>query len=145
MEVDLGSQYTGHGERNLISQVVNPGFASRMANWDEVIAFMAGLAKADERWHSNESAQPAPWLQGAMKRLMEGDPALVARFMSIWATAPPVPRRVRQRFRLHWLYRGETLMRFTCVLALANVSDELHWNEWAPADADTWTALASAK
>lgn len=144
MEIDLTSQFLGHGERNLISQVVNPAFASRMANWDEVIAFMAGLAKSDQRWRAEATVQPAPWLQGAMKRLMEGDPKLVERFLGIWATAPPIRRRLRQRFRLNWLYRGETMMRFTCILALGNASDELHWNEWMPADAETWEALSVA-
>ena len=123
---------------------LNAQLAARMANWDEVIAFMAGLAKSDQRWQANATVQPAPWLQGAMKRLMEGDPALVERFLGIWATAPPVPRRLRQRFRLNWLYEGDTMMRFTCVLALGNFSDELHWNEWAPADSQTWEALTTA-
>jgi transcriptional regulator with XRE-family HTH domain len=144
MEIDLRSQYVGHGERNLISQVVNPAFASRMANWDEVITFMAGLAKFEPRWHSDGARQPAPWLQGAMKRLMEGDPALVERFLGIWATAQPIPWQLRHRFKLNWLYKGETLMRFTCVLGVGNFSDELHWNEWAPADAETWHALSEA-
>jgi hypothetical protein len=52
-----------------------------------------------------------------------------------------VPHRLRQRFRLDWLYQGKHRMRFAGVLALANIHDELHWNEWAPADADTWRLL----
>jgi hypothetical protein len=51
---------------------------------------------------------------------------------------------MRHRFKLNWVYKGETLMRFTCVLGVGNFSDELHWNEWAPADADTWRALNEA-
>ncbi len=144
MDVDLRSQYMGHGERNLISGVVDPAFASRMANWDEVVTFMAGLAKFEPRWNSEGGRQPAPWLQGAMKRLMAGDPGLVERFLQLWVTAPPIPWRLRHRFRLHWLYKGETMMRFTCVLGVGNLSDELHWNEWVPADAETWQALSEA-
>jgi transcriptional regulator with XRE-family HTH domain len=142
MEIDLDYQYTEHRARSLISNVVDPWFASRMPNWDEVIGFMAGLAKSDPRWQAVDGAEhPAPWLQGPMQKLMEGDPALIARFFTVWSAAQPIPHRLRQRFRLHWLYRGERLMRFTCVLALANIADELHWNEWAPADADTWAIL----
>lgn len=141
MEVDLDYEYTEHGGRNLISNVVDPAFASRMANWDEVIGFMAGLAKADPRWQSDGMDNPAPWLHGPAQRLLQGDPALVQRFFKVWASAPLVPHRMRQRFRLHWLYQGKRLMRFTCVLALANIADELHWNEWAPADAATWAIL----
>lgn len=141
MEVDLDYEYTEHGGRNLISNVVDPAFASRMANWDEVIGFMAGLAKADPRWQSDGMDNPAPWLHGPAQRLLQGDPRLVERFFKIWATAQPIPHRMRQRFRLHWLYQGKRLMRFTGVLALANIADELHWNEWAPADAETWAIL----
>ena len=141
MEVDLDYQYMEHGARNLISNVVDPWFASRMANWDEVIGFMAGLAKADPRWQSDGMEHPAPWLQGPAQRLLQGDPALVRRFFELWAVALPVPRRLRQRFRFHWLYQGKHLMRFANVLALANIHDELHWNEWAPADAETWRLL----
>jgi len=141
MEIDLDYQYTQHGARNLIANIVDPWFASRMANWDEMITLMAGLAKADPRWQADGTEHPAPWLQGPVQRLLEGDPALVRRFFELWAVAPPVPHRLRQRFSLDWLYRKERLMRFTGVLALANIHDELHWNEWAPADADTWRLL----
>jgi hypothetical protein len=72
---------------------------------------------------------------------MSGNPKLVSRFFELWSAAEPIPHRLRQRFRLDWLYRGERLMRFRGVLALANIADELHWNEWAPADAETWAIL----
>ena len=140
MELDLDYEHMEHGARNLISNVVDPWFASRMANWDEVIGFMAGLVKADPRWQSN--GNPAPWLQGPMQRLMQGDPALIQRFVGVWAAAEPVPHRLRNRFHFQWLYRGERLMNFTGVLALANIADELHWNEWAPADSGTWAILS---
>lgn len=141
MEVDLDYQYTEHGARNLISNVVDPSFASRMPNWDDVLGFIAGLAKADPRWQSGCAENPAPWLQGPIQRLLEGDPALVKRFFELWTAAALIPHRLRQRTRLHWLYQGKHLMRFAYVLALANIHDELHWNEWAPADAETWRLL----
>lgn len=141
MEVDLDYQYMEHGTRNLISNVVDPSFASRMANWDEVLGFIAGLAKADPRWQSGGAENPAPWLQGPIQRLMEGDPILVKRFFELWTAAAPIQHRLRQRTRLHWLYQGKHLMRFAYLLALANIHDELHWNEWAPADAETWRLL----
>lgn len=141
-EVDLSAEYTGHGERNLIAQAVNPVFASRMLNWDEAIGFVAGLAKADERWHSERATQPAPWLQGAMVRLAQGDPALVQRLLEIWLNAKPRPRRFRHRYNIAWLYRGEHRMHFTCINAISNVSDELHWNEWIPEDSETWRLLS---
>jgi len=141
MEIDLVYQYTEHGARNLIAGIVDKEFAARMANWDEVVGFMAGLAKSDPRWQSTGLENPPPWLQGAMRRFLEGDPALIQRFLSVWAVAKPIPHRLRQRFRLQWLYKGERLMTFTGVLALGNIADELHWNEWAPADAETWAIL----
>lgn len=141
MEVDLDYEYTEHGARNLISNAVDPWFASRVANWDEAIGFMAGLAKADPRWQSDGMERPAPWLQGPAQRLLQGDPEWVQRFFRVWAAAEPIPHRLRQRFRIQWLYQGKRLMNFTGILALANIADELHWNEWIPADAESWQVL----
>lgn len=140
-DVDLEREYLGFGERNLLGGITHDEFAARLANWDDVVAFMCGLAKADPRWRADDLARPAPWLEGPIQRFLAGNPARIKRFMQIWETAQPVPHRIRQRFTIHWLYAGHTLMRFDGRLVIADIWNELHWNEWIPADGQTWRLL----
>lgn len=140
-DADLDRDYLGFGERNFLGGITHEEFAARLANWDDIVAFMCGLAKGDPRWRADDLAHPAPWLEGPVQRFLEGTPARIKRFMEIWESAEPIPHRVRQRFTIHWLYRHETLMRFEGRLVIADLWSELHWNEWIPADAQTWSLL----
>lgn len=140
-EVDLKREYQGFGERNFLGGITHDEFAGRLANWDDVVTFMCGLAKADRRWRSEGLSRPAPWLEAPIQRFLEGNPARIKRFMELWEAAPPVQHHIRQRFTIHWLYRHETLMRFEGRLVVADLWNELHWNEWIPADAETWRLL----
>ncbi len=105
------------------------------------VLFMIGLAKGDPRWRLDDPARPAPWLQVPLQRFLDGNPVRVRRFFELWETGAPIPHRLRQRFRMRWLYQGEVPMEFIGILSLGNFSDELHWNEWIPADTQTWQTL----
>lgn len=139
--VDLDTQYLEFGERSLLGGITRDEFARRLANWDEVVTFMCGLAKADPRWGSEDVAHHPPWLERPFKRLLEGNPARIRRLVELWQKAPPIPHRLRQRYRIEWLYRGEVLLIFEGRLVIGDLWAELHWNEWIPADSETWGAL----
>jgi transcriptional regulator with XRE-family HTH domain len=141
MEVDLSRDYLEYGSRNMLAHAMEPDFARRAVDWESNIAFMAGQAKADRRWRNQDIDNPSPWLQSVIERLRQGDPELVQRAIAIWNAAPPIPRRMRQRFPIRWLYNGDRPMTFTGVLAMENVVDELTLMEWIPANRDTWAIL----
>lgn len=141
-EVDLDREFTGYGERNLLSRVVEQRFASRLENWDEVVQFMCALAKADPRWRSEDPGRPAPWLEEAVKRLLGGDPALIKRLLQLWEEAEPIQHSILRPYRVRWRHDGEVLS-FSCRMIMADIWGEMHWNEWIPEDEATWCNITA--
>ena len=139
-DVDLAAEYLGPTDRNLLGGASDPHFARYLENYDEVVSFMIGLAKGDPRMQQNME-RPAPWLEEPMSRFLQGDPQLITRVMGLWESAPPIPHRTRHQFEIRWLYKGETPMRFLGILTTADVWNELSWNDWIPADPETWAVL----
>lgn len=139
-DVDLATDYTDVGDRNLLGGASDPNFARYLENYDEVVSFMIGLAKGDPRFQQNPE-RPAPWLEEPMSRFLKGDPALITRVMALWQTAEPVPHRTRHQFDVQWLHQGKTPMRFQGILTIADLWNELTWNDWIPADPETWHTL----
>jgi transcriptional regulator with XRE-family HTH domain len=139
-DVDLEHEYLEEGQRNLLAGASDPRFAGCIANYDEVVSFMIGLAKGDPRGSQNPE-RPTPWLQSAFQRFLAGDPALIKRFFELWEKAPALPHSTRHFYPVSWLYRGSLEMRFVGVLTVVDIWNELSWNDWVPANADTWAAL----
>lgn len=137
MGVDLRGEYTRVGERSLIEAIGNGRFADRLENWDELVTFMIGLVKGDPR-HRDDDDRPLPWLEQPIQRLIDSRPELLARFVALYASAPAIPHRLRQYFRVVLRADPATRLTFAGTLALADLHTELHWNEWVPADAATW-------
>ena len=137
MGVDLRGEYTRVGERSLIEAIGNGRFADRLENWDELVTFMIGLVKGDPR-HRDDDDRPLPWLEQPIQRLIDNRPELLARFVSLYASAPAIPHRLRQYFRVVFRPGSTSRLTFAGTLAIADLHTELHWNEWVPADAATW-------
>jgi transcriptional regulator with XRE-family HTH domain len=135
-EVDPG-QRDGFLERNLLAGITDDSFARRLLNWDEVVAFMIGLAKGDPR-AIHEPEAPAPWLEPAVARLMSGHPARIRRLLQLWEIAPPIKHTLRHRYRVSWDLGNRAALSFACSFVPADLWNELHWNEWIPANAETW-------
>ena len=137
--VDIDARGDGFLQRNLLGSITEEPFARRLLNWDEVVGFMIGMMKGDPR-AANEPETPAPWLQPAVSRLLGGSPARVTRLMQLWQDAPPIRPMLRHRYRVVW-DGGDGTMTFLGSFVPANLWDELQWNEWAPADAETFARL----
>jgi hypothetical protein len=138
--VDLDREFTGFGERNILGGITHEEFASRVANWDEVVTVICGLAKGDTEWASADLAHPAPYTRRALERLLQGDPARVQRFAELWQAAPAIPNRIRHTYRLQ-IRHPDGVLTFSSRLALADIFTGIHWNECIPADGDTWRLL----
>lgn len=139
-DVDLSSEYTDPGQRNLMAGASDPRWVQNVENFDELVTYLIGLIKGDPRWQQSP-ANPAPWLQTHFKRFFEGDPQIIARIMDLWTTAEPLPHQARHVYRVVWRYRGRQTLRFIGSTTIADLWNELSWNEWVPADAETWQAL----
>lgn len=138
--VDLSREFTGLGERNFLAGAGDPRFADFVENYDELVMFMIGLAKGDPRFAQNPE-RPAPWLRDAMTRFLSGDGAYIRRYLDLWESAPTIPHRTRHRYRVAWRLRDGAVLRFIGELSIADLWNELSWNQWIPADVASWQAL----
>jgi transcriptional regulator with XRE-family HTH domain len=139
--VDLDHEFTGTGERNLLAGAGFSRFATRAQNYEELVGFMIGLAKADPRFAQNPE-RPAPWLREAMSRFLDGNPIFIRRFLDLWESVEPVPHRTRHNYRVVWKADEGDLIRFIGELTIGDIWNELSWNEWIPADVESWRALS---
>jgi len=138
--VDLSQPATKVGERSFLARASEANLASRIVNYDEVLTFMIGLAKGDPRFAQNPE-RPAPWLRDAFATLFEGDPAYITRLMGLWESAPALPHRMRHLYSVVWNYVGGGVITFVGDLSIADIWNELSWNQWVPADVESWRLM----
>ena len=139
MGVDLSRDFQGPGERNFLAHASDPRFSGLFENFDDLVIFMVGLVKGDPRWQTS-AARPAPWLRSALRAFMNGDPALIRRVLDLWDGAPPIAHAARHAYHIRLRYEGRVLS-FRGSMTIADLWNELSWNEWIPASADTWHAV----
>jgi len=125
-------------QRSLLANISDAAFAGRLRNWDEVVTFMIGLAKGDPRWGS-DLERPLSWIAPSLDRLTDGSPQLVARLVRLWDAAPALKPALRFTYPVEWTAPDGEHLSFLGITMLADVWDELHWNEWVPANARTWS------
>jgi transcriptional regulator with XRE-family HTH domain len=144
----LGPELTewtrAHWPVNQIATASEPRFADRVANWDEAVTFMVGIAKGEQRLEHNME-RPASIVAEAVTKFLSGDPNYVRRLLSLWESAPPVDISMRMHYPWHWRAPDGRVMRFLAVLHRADIWNELTWGDWIPQDAETWTILAELK
>ncbi len=139
-DVDVEAEFADPAQRNFLAGASDPRFADCFENYDEVITFVIGLAKGDPRFVQNPE-RPAPWLEGPLRRFLQGDAAYIRRFLDLWEKAPPLPHRTRHTYDVRWLYRRSRPMRFTGIVTVVDIWNELSWTDWIPADAETWAVI----
>jgi transcriptional regulator with XRE-family HTH domain len=137
--VDLESEFVEPGARSLIAVASNARFAERVENWDEALTFILGHLKGASP--VSEIDQLPADAREAIERFLAGNPKYLSRLLAAWQNATPLPPRFRYRYRVHWRDLRVGLIRFRAVLTSASLADELAWNEWIPADAESWHAL----
>ena len=128
---------------NLLSVASDHHFADRVGNWDELIGTIAAMYKGPERPESLEA--PSAFFSEVLAEFAKGDPAFLANLAKVWNAAEAVPARVRQYYRAVWIDPEFGEMRFLCVLSPCSEPDALGFNDWHPADADTWRVLEQVK
>ena len=127
-------------ERNLLSQVSNRRFVDLFANFDEVVTFMIGTVKGDPRWQQS-LGNPSPWMKSRIEMFLAGDREYVARVFKLWSEAPPLPQRARHTYPVRIYHPSGDVMRFRASASIADLWNELTWQEWVPEDAETWLLL----
>lgn len=143
MGVDLSRELTGPGERNFLARASDARFHHVFENFDEMVSYIVGLVKGDPRWRQSP-ATPAPWLERSVGSFLQGDPQIVGRVLELWNTADPIAHGARHSYPVR-LRHGDLVLSFRGSTTIADLWNELSWNEWVPEDVDTWHALAELK
>ena len=143
--VDLAREFTGPVERNMLSVVSSPRFASQVKNWDEAVSAAIAVMKGHHRGPETQPEGSSAYYTAVMKRFMEGRPSLVQRFFELWDVTPPRTPKVRWNFRVDWEDPEAGLMRFQVFVSAGNERDGLGFLDWIPLDAATWQALEALR
>jgi len=142
-DVDVEQEFPDPLTRSLLGGACIARFARCIASYEETMAFFLGMIKGDPRVRQ-DLANPAPWNRDAVGHLADGDPGELRRLLDAWEQAVPIPHRIRHQYHVTWRYRGTgPVMRFIGLHTVADIWNELSWQEWVPADAESWAALAS--
>jgi transcriptional regulator with XRE-family HTH domain len=128
---------TDPARRNFLSVGSEPQFAERVRNWDDSMRFFIGLMKGEPRWDHNLE-RPAPLLEQAYRRFLEGDPTYVRRTLMLYEGAPPVRHTTRIDYRVDWTMEDGREVTFKGLIHVADLYQELTWHDWLPADASTF-------
>jgi transcriptional regulator with XRE-family HTH domain len=141
LDVDVRKEYPDPASRNVLGAATISRFIRCVENYDEAMSFFIGLIKGDPRRQQNLE-RPAPWYQDVVNQLVQGDPADLKRLLNIWEKAEPIPHKIRHQYRLVWRYKGgDVLLRFMGRHTVCDIWNELNWQEWVPADDETWRLL----
>ena len=141
LDVDVKREFPDPATRSILGGSTISRFVRCIENYDEAMSFFIGLIKGDPRREQNLE-RPAPWLQDIVNRLVQGNPADLRRLIGIWEKAEPIPHKIRHQYNIVWRYKGgDLLLRFIGRHTVCDIWNELNWQEWVPADAETWAAL----
>lgn len=142
-DVDVERDFPDPLTRNLLAGASITRFARCIVNYDETMAFFFGLVKGDPRWQQ-DLERPAPWNEDAVRRLFEGDAGELRRLLDAWERATPIMHRVRHYYRVEWRHPGDgQLLRFIGQITACDIWNDWNWQEWIPADGETWFRLES--
>ena len=129
-------------ELNALAVATEFGFPTLVENWDEVLLMMVRGFKDPAL--ADDIANPSAYLAKTLEHFLRGDPAVLARLLDAWNRVEYEPARVRWHYDVTWKH-AQGRMRFLAIVSTANEREGLAFNDWIPADAETWLALDRAK
>ncbi len=125
---------------SFMARASDPAFASRVENWDEVMGFILGILKGEQRFEANLERMPPPVIE-PFQQFLGGDPAYITRLLKLWETAAPIEISTRMAGPVRWRAESGELLSFTGMMHVADLWQELAWLDWVPDDEPTWALL----
>lgn len=126
---------------SFLARASDPAYAARVDNWDDVMSFMLGILKGEQRYEGNLERMPPPVIE-PFQQFLGGDPAYITRLLKLWETADPIEISTRMTGPVRWWLESGELLSFTGTMHVADLWQELAWLDWVPTDAATWAGLA---
>lgn len=131
-------------ERNLLAIASERRFHELIENWDDIVEFLAAMYKSKGDG-PEDLVEPSPYLAGVLTQFTQNNPAMLARLLAAWNRAKPYAAKVRETYSVIWNDETCGRMVFSCMITTANERDGLAFNDWIPADAETWGVLERVK
>jgi hypothetical protein len=138
--VEIDQEMPDVNERNMLRFCSDPRFASRLANWDELVSVGISIFKGHHLGAESLDA-PSSFFQQILNDLTQGDAQYVARFFKIFESVEPAKAKVRWGYRVLWDEPDVGDLEFQCIITEANEPRGHTFNDWIPANAETWQRL----
>jgi len=143
-DVDVERDFPDPLSRNLLFGTTNARFTRCIVNYEETMSFYRGMIKGDPR-REQDLERRAPWHLDAVQRLIEGRTR--PSYGVCWTCGSGQSRsRTRSATSARWCGDIGAWARSSASSdssRSATTWNELNWQEWIPADGETWAALAS--
>ncbi len=124
---------------NLLSVASEFNFPDRIENWDDILEMLCSAFKGNAM-NASELADPGPYLAQVVQHFTDHDHRFLERLLAAWTRAEPAPAKVRQAYAIVW-NAGQARLTFAGKQSTASEREGLAFNDWIPANGDTWTAL----
>jgi len=139
--VNLARDFPDTNARNMLRFASDPQFASKLANWDEVVSVGISIFKGHHLGAETLEA-PSTFFQQILQDLTKGDAQYVSRFFALFERVAPAQAKVRWGYSVTWDEPELGHLRFQALITEANEPRGHAFNDWVPVDAETWERLA---
>ncbi len=127
---------------HVIPAMAEPWFASRVANFDQLLRIVIGVLKGIPDGAAALD-NPSPWAEKVLAALAATSPQAVGSLLDAWESTPVLLTRLRWEYPVLWL-EPEGEIRFVGTVTVANEREGLSFNDWIPADAESHARLERA-
>jgi transcriptional regulator with XRE-family HTH domain len=140
-QVDLAAELRDRSRAaaNLFVAMAEPRIASRLANWDELLAHFVALYKKVPAAQGMLD-DPGPLFEAVVAAFAEANPAALLRLYRLWQEVPAREDKVRWMYPVVWREPGFPDIRFRGVVSQASEALSIGFNEWIPEDAASHAA-----
>ena len=141
-QIDLEAELGGRtrAAANMFVAMAEPRIASRLANWEELLAHFVALYKKVPAAQGMLD-DPGPLFEAVVTAFAEANPPGLLRLYELWRTVPAREDKVRWMYPVVWREPGFPEIRFRGMVSQASEALGLGFNEWIPEDAASHAAF----
>jgi transcriptional regulator with XRE-family HTH domain len=142
--IDLARDLVDAPSPSLLALATTRRFADHLENWDEAVRLFAARWKGQLTRNASVD-NPTPQLSKVFDSVTDGDASYLLRILKAWSEVQAIPPARRWFYPIVWRDDDFGLLAFQ---AMVHTSDDpvtlLSYNDWIPADAQTWSAFQRA-
>lgn len=128
---------TQSGAANLLAVASQSRVTDRIVNWEECVSIVVGTLKGQPE-RPEQLDEPSRRFENVLEDFAGGEPSSVARLLDLWARTTPLQPKVRWDYPVVWRDPEVGEMRFHAIVSTASEPGGLAFNDWHPADVESW-------